>query len=67
METFSNYTRIMQNMDFRINPRTRDLNCLPGYERTEAEVDEARQQVLEDCIDQAGSWAIMFNETQFKV
>lgn len=47
METFSNYTRINQNVDFRINPRTRDLNYLPGHERIENEVDEARHQVLE--------------------
>lgn len=65
METFSQYVRTAQLRDYRINPRTRDLNCTIGFERTDEEVQGAEGQVAESCIRTAGNWAIMFNEPQF--
>lgn len=65
METFTKFVTSLQFQDYRINPRTRDLNCMPGYERTKEEVASAEQEVLDYCIELAGSWAIMFNEAQF--
>jgi hypothetical protein len=66
MKTFTDLVTTLQNTDYRINSRTRDLNCQVGFERTEEEIAEARQEVLDLCINQAGSWAIMFNEPQFE-
>lgn len=65
METFTQFVRLAQFQDYKINPRTRDLNCQMGFERTEQEVAEAEQAVINSCINQAGSWAVMFNEPQF--
>lgn len=65
METFTQFVRAVQFRDYRVNPRTRDLNCAFGYERTREEVASAEQEVLDSCMSYAGSWAIMFNEPQF--
>ena len=66
METFTQFVTSNQFRDYRINPRNRDLNCQMGYERTVEEVDSAKKEVLEACMAEAGSWAVMFNEPQFR-
>jgi hypothetical protein len=66
METFTQFVTSNQFRDYRINPRNRDLNCEIGYERTTEEIDCAGQEVLEICMTEAGSWALMFNEPQFR-
>jgi hypothetical protein len=54
-----------ESRDPRINPRTRDLDCRPGFERSEEELDTIRAEIQERTILELANSALMFNEPQF--